>query len=616
MLSQRSIRISTFALLAGTAVSTAALAEDVTDIAEEIVVTATRYEKPLSRVGSSIEVLSEMDIQNRQNYFVQDILQSVPGLSLNGNGSFGGSSSIRIRGASSEQTVILIDGVQANDVSTPGGSYDFSNLEANGIERIEVLKGPQSILYGSDAIGGVINIITREGAEGFGGSLTAEGGSYNTWRGAGQILGGSDRLKFSLGISGIDSDGISKADENDGNTEADGYWNYTLRGKVNAEIAPDFDTELVARYAKSRNEYDSWGPADGDEVGYTEEFLIGGKWFYDLDDGKFRNTFSANYSETDRENFSNGVQSYLAEGTRWNADYFGVYEIDPSLTLSFGAQHEETAAETVTDEKFNIDSLVGEVSWQGLGGLTLTAGLRYDDHNRYGDTTTPRLTASYYMADSGTKVFANWGEGFKAPSVFQLTYICTFCGLSEPNLGLQPEESEGWEIGIEQNLLEDRLFVAATWFHQDIDNMIDFSYTAGYDNIARVETQGLELRLDAQVLDTLRLSANYTWTDATDGETGEQLVRVPEHMIFGQLEWEAVEGLYLALSITHNSEETDPYAPPVDAWSRVDFRAKYQVTDSIELFGRVDNVLDEEYQQVSGYGTPDRSFYLGVRTGF
>ncbi|WP_321393555.1 TonB-dependent receptor plug domain-containing protein [Emcibacter sp.] len=607
--------INTAVLLAGTAISTVH-AEEVTNIDEEIVVTATRYEKPLSAVGSSIDVLTDLDIQKRQDLFIQDILQNVSGLTLNGNGAFGGQSTIRIRGAASGQTVILIDGVQVNDASNVAGSYNFASLESNSIERIEVLKGPQSILYGSDAIGGVVNVITKSGTEGLGGSLSAEGGSYNTWRGSGLLQGGMDKLKFSLGLSGVTTNGISKADENDGNTEADGYWNYTLHGKVNAEVAPEFYTEIVGRYAKSRNEYDSWGPADGDEVGYGEEFLVRGKWTYAPSDWNLSQSVSIDYSENNSEVFSNGLFSYDSRGSRWNVDYFGVYKIDPSLTLSFGAQHEETKAETVSDRKFNIDSLVGEVSWQGLDGLTLTAGLRYDDHNVYGDTTTPRITASYYLAESSTKIFANWGEGFKAPTVFQLTYICTFCGLTEANPNLQPEESEGWEIGVEQNLYEDRIFVAATWFHQDITNMVDFSYTAGYDNIAEVETQGLELRLDGQVLDSLRLSANYTWTDATDRVSGEKLVRVPEHMIFGQVEWQPLEALTVALSATHNSEETDPYSPPVEAWTRVDFRAAYKLNDRIELYGRVDNLLDEEYQQIYGYGTPDRSFYIGARAGF
>ncbi len=610
----------TTALLATVALSPEAFAEE--DM-QEIVVSATRYARPLSDIGSSISVISAEDMEKSQTVFVQDVLQSVPGLSLNQNGSFGGVSSVRIRGASTAQTVILIDGVQLNDVAAPGGSFNFANLDPNGIERIEVLRGPQSILYGSDAIGGVINIITPTGEEGLTGSLFAEGGSFNTFRGGGNIAGGNDKVNFSLSASGITSDGISKADENDGNVETDGYHNISLHGKLTGKLSENHSLQLISRYVDSRTEIDGTPPpffslTDTDEVSFSEEFLIAGRGFFNYFDNIVQNTLSVEYSTINRRGEADGVPvSFLTfEGSRLNLDYFSHYSISDEFGISFGLQHEETKAETTSPQKFNIDSVFSELSWQGMEGLTLTAGLRYDDHNQYGGTTTPRITGSYYIAESGTKVFANWGEGFKAPSIFQLTFICGFCGLTEPNTNLKPEESNGWEIGFEQSFMNDRFHLGATYFDQKITNLIDFDFTVGFGNVANVHTKGIELSLGAQLTDSLSINGNYTYTDAMDNDTNEKLIRVPKNTVHAEIQWQVMTELDVALSMTHNGEESDSFSPGTEGWTRFDLRASYDINDTIEVYARVDNLFDTEYQQVFGFGTADQSFYAGIRGKF
>ena len=584
----------------------------------EIAVSATRYAQNISDIGSSISVLTADDLEKSQTTFVQDALQAVPGLTLNQNGSFGGTSSLRIRGASTDQTVILIDGIQVNDTSAPGGGFNFAYLDPNGIERIEVLRGPQSILYGSDAIGGVVNIITPEGNDGLTASLFLEGGSYNTIRGGGNIAGGTEGLSYSLSASGTTTDGISKADENDGNTEKDGYDNISLHGKVTVKLAEDHKIQLISRYVDSRNEYDGFGPTDADKVGHSEEFLIAGRGFFNYLDGAFQNTISVEYSSTERRRETAGTLDFngISKGDRFNLDYFGHYQASEAIGISFGLQHEETKSETTSPQKFNIDSILSEISWQGFDGLTVTAGLRHDNHNQYGTTTTPRITAAYYVEESNSKIFANWGEGFKAPSVFQLTYICGFCGLTEPNADLKPEESNGWEIGIEQGLLEGRINLGLTYFNQKIKNMIDFDFAVGYGNIKNVATKGVELSLEAQVLENLFVRGNYTFTDATDRDTQSDLIRVPRNVAFAEVDWEAIESLNIALSMTYNDKETDAYSPGTESWTRFDLKASYEFSDGIEVYGRVDNLFDKEYQQVYGFGTPDRSFYAGIRGKF
>lgn len=589
-----------------------AFAQEQTDV---IVVSATRYEQPLSNIGSSISVVTAEDIELSQANFLQDALLRSPGVAINQNGTFGGISSLRIRGA--KQVTFLIDGVQVNDPSTTDGSANFANFDVNAIQQIEVLRGPQSILYGSDAMGGVINVITKTGEDGFGGSAFAEGGSFNSFIGGGNLYGGNEKLSFNLATRGITSDGISKADENDGNTEKDGYRNISLHSKITANPTENFKSEFIGRYNKARSEFDSFGPIDGDQIDHTQDYMIASRNRLSLLDGRFNNTLSIEYSKTVRENeATDGSLTEVGNGDRFNIDYFGHYKVNDMFGLSFGLQHEETKASSASDQKFNIDSVVSEASFQGIENLTITAGGRYDNHSQYGDTFSPRVTAAYYIEDSGTKIFSNWAEGFKAPSIYQLTYICGFCGLTEANPNLLPEETSGWEIGFEQELLGENIVVGATYFDQKTSNLVDFSFTAGYDNIAEAKSKGVEVFVDATLNEMISLSANYTFTDASDATTGDPLPRVPRNTAFGEIRFRPIEPLFLSLSITYNDESTDPWSPTVDAWTRADFRTSYIINDNFEIYGRIDNLFNKEYQVVYGYGTPDRSYFAGVRAKF
>ncbi len=579
-----------------------------------IVSTATRYEQPLSNVGSSISVISADDLKAAQITFLQDALTTTPGVSINQNGSFGGLSSLRIRGA--KQVTILIDGVQVNDPSTTDGSANFANYDVNAVDHIEILRGPQSILYGSDAMGGVINVITKSGEDGFGGNGFLEGGSYNTVNGGVNIYGGDQKLHYSLSARSIRSDGISKADENDGNTEQDAYRNISLHSKLSATLSENLKSTIIARFSKTYSEFDDFGPIDGDKIDHSTDYLLASRSQLDLLDGKFKNTLSFEYSHSLRENEAALIKTEVGKGARLNIDYFGHYQIDDRFGFSVGLQHEETKATSVSSQKFNIDSIVSEISLQAIDHLTITAGGRYDHHNQFGGTITPRITAAYYMEDTGTKIFSNWAEGFKAPSIFQLTYICSFCGLTAPNITLKPEETTGWEIGFEQDIMGKNIIIGATYFKQNIKNLIDFSFTAGYDNIARAKTNGLELFIDADINDAISLNAHYTYTNAKDADTGNPLPRVPKNTAFGEIRVALIENLNLGLSVTYNDKSTDPYSPDTDSWTRTDFKVSYQINELFELYARIDNLLNVEYQQVYGFGTADRSAYMGARAKF
>ncbi len=554
---------------------------------------------------------------NGQFTYVLDALQTVPGVTTNQNGAFGGQASVSIRGAGGDRTLVLFDGIELNDVSTPGASFNFANLDPHGVARIEVLRGPQSILYGSAAIGGVINILTPSGEEGFGGGAFVEGGSFATVRGGATVFGGTEKLSFNLSSSAARTDGISAADFIDGNTERDGYENVSVNGKLTARPTDTTRAELFFRYTDTRSEFDRFGPVDADSVSFVEQLAFAGRLHADLFDGRFRNTVTVSQSQTDRKNLSDGVQSFEAQGERFAVDYLGVFEVAEGWTVSGGAEHERTHSKTTDPRKFTINSVFGELGFTQVQGLTLTAGVRLDDHEAYGSVTTARVTGSYVLPGGmGTRLKANWGEGFRAPSVFQLTYICTFCGLTAPNQNLRPENSNAWEVGIEQFLFDDRVRMELTYFDQSINDMIIFTFTAGYDNVDRAKLQGVEVTFEADLTRRLNLTANYTYTRARDLGTGARLIRTPSHMAFARLQWQVTEKLLLGLKVLYNGKEADRGGAILDDWIRVDLTGSYALTEQLTLYARVDNLFDEQYQQIVGYGTPGISAYGGLRAAF
>ena len=579
-----------------------------------VIVEGSRLNQTATEVGSSVSIITEEDLEKLDFDFALDAVASAPGVTINQNGAYGGSASVRIRGASSGQTLVLIDGVPVGDPSTTDGSFNFAFLDTANIARIEVLKGPQSTLWGSDAIGGVVSILTKEPDEGLGGSAFGEYGSYNTWRGGASIESANDTGDFRLSATGLSSDGISKADEDNGNTEDDAYESTTLSAKGGLNLPNEARLETSLLWNDAESEYDSYAAgtqgsiADGDEVTQNETLSGNVSLKLPLLDGRFKNLLMVGYSDIERENFTDGAQSYYAEGDRTLYRYQGTFEINDMNTLSFGAEREET---TANDDDTAIDSLFALYELKPIETLTLTAGLRNDDDDRFGSETTARVAAAWNPTDQIT-VRSSWGEGFKAPSLFQSTYICTFCGLSEPNTDLQPETSEAFDVGLDWRSADGRVSAGITYFDQDTENMIDFSYTAGYDNIAQVESQGVELYGGYALTGWLNVSANYAYVDAEDGD-GNELTRLPEHSGDVTLAVDPDGPFSGAVLVRYNGDEANTDGTTLDGWTRVDLTGSYDLTDTVELYGRVENLFDEDYQQILGYGTPGLSGSVGIR---
>ena len=581
---------------------------------DTIVVEGSRLNQTEAEIGTSVSVITDEEIEKLGFDFALDAVAAAPGVTINQNGSFGGTASVRIRGASSGQTLVLIDGVPMGDPSATDGSFNFAYLDTENIARIEVLKGPQSTLWGSDAIGGVVSITSKRPEEGFGGSLFGEYGSYNTLRGGASIGNANDMGDFRIAATGITSDGISKADEANGNTEEDGYDSSTIsaRGGLNLPNRIRLDGTLL--WNDSEMEYDSYAGGaqgsvgDGDER--TESDSLSGNLSLKvpLFDDRFENLLMVGYSDITRENFTNGTQSYYAEGDRALYRYQGTFTIDDRNKLAFGAEREET---TANDQDSSIDGLFALYEYKPVEKLTLTGGVRVDDHDKFGSETTGRVAAAFAASDQ-VILRASWGQGFKAPSIFQSTYICTFCGLTEPNANLKPETSEAFDIGIDWTSPDGRAQASITYFDQDTENMIDFSYTAGYDNIALVKSKGVELYGAYQFTNWLAVSANYAHIDAEDGN-GNELSRLPEHSGDVTLSLDPDGPFSGAILVRYSGDEANTDGTTLDGWTRVDLTGSYDLTDNVELFGRVENLFDEHYQQILGYGTPGLSGSVGLR---
>ena len=607
------------ALLSAAAIAVAAPAFAQISETEEnrlgpVVVEGSRLDQTATEVGSSVSIISEEDLEQLNLDFALDAVATAPGVTINQNGAFGGSASVRIRGASSGQTLVLIDGVPVGDPSTTDGSFNFAYLDTANIERIEILKGPQSTLWGSDAIGGVVSLTTKQPEPGFGGSAFAEYGSFNTLRGGASVEGANDTGDFRLSATGISTDGISKADEDNGNTEDDAYDSTTLSAKGGLNLPNKARLEATVLYNDAESEYDSYSGgaqgnvADGDEV--TQNETLSGNVSLELPllDDRFENLFLVGYSDITRENFTDGAQSYFAEGDRTLYRYQGTFNINDMNTLSFGAEREET---TANDEDAALDSLFALYELKPVESLTLTAGVRNDDDNRFGSETTARVAAAWNPTDQVT-VRSSWGQGFKAPSLYQTTYICTFCGLTEPNRDLKPETSEAFDIGVDWRSSDGRVEAGVTYFDQDTENLIDFSYTAGYDNIAQVESKGVELFAGYVLTDWLSVNGNYTYIDAEDGD-GNELTRLPEHSGNVSLSVDPDGPFSGAVLVRYNGDEANTNGTTLDGWTRVDLTGRYALNESVELYGRVENLFDEEYETVYRYGQPGRAVFGGVR---
>ncbi|KKC27577.1 TonB-dependent receptor plug domain-containing protein [Sphingomonas sp. SRS2] len=619
--------IPALALLPAILLSTPVRAEEAEADGETIVVTASRSEQKLSEVGKSISVIDIDTIERRQTASVADLLRTMPGITIQRNGGLGTITSVFIRGAQSDQTVALIDGVKLNDPSAPGGGFSFADLLTDNLERIEILRGPQSVLWGSQAIGGVVNIITRAPSDSLELRASGEYGSFETGRLSGAITGRVGPTAISAGAGYLTTDSISVAE---GGAEKDGHHLFGSYVKTNTELADGISLDVRGFYTKSKVDLDGFPPptysiGDTDEYQRQQQIVGYAGLNADLLDGKLRNRLAAAFTRIDRDTYDPAavpVKNFDGRGRNLRFEYQGVADLGIARA-TFGAEHQEEKLRTISAfsgppatarAKANLDSVYLDLHATPIEGLNAGAGIRYDDHSQFGDATTLSADLAYTPNAGTTIVRASYSEGFKAPSLYQLYG-------DFGTLGLQPEEAKGWDAGITQKLIGDAVEVRATWFQRKVANQIDFDLgTFTYANIARARARGAEIELRIEPARDLLFTANYTYSksvnhEPTDPNFGKQLARRPRQTVnvTGDYRWPF--GLSTGATISHVSRSFDDpgHFTRLGDYVLVDLRAAMPLTNSVELYGRIENLFDERYQTAAGFGQPGRAAYAGIR---
>jgi len=607
----RSILYATAAAVVFPMSAWAQTVDDPNDNLPEVVVTATRLPAIVADTPGA-RVIDRRTLDQRGAVFAADILSDVPGLSVVRSGAFGGVAQVRMRGASPGKTLVLVDGVAVNDPAEVNGAFDFSGLELSDIERIEVLSGPQSSLWGSDAIGGVIAFTTRD-LEGF--SAEAEAGSFDTVRG--RLAVGLSTEQYGLGawVSHFDTDGISAADEADGNPEADGFTSTTAGVRGRYAFTPDVAVDGALRWTDSDADLDGF-PAPTYALADTLDAQSSEQW---SGFGRLRLTalglahqFSLSASDIRRETVSAFPSAFEADrqGVRWQAE--GTVA---GVDFVIGTEREETEGSLSTGltEQLGTGSAFATARIEPTDRLSLTGALRFDDTDDFGSKTTGRVSAAF-DAGTGFTLSAAWGTGFKAPSISQA--VCDFCFSSQPFPVLRPETAEGYEAAIGWGAADGRLEGRLTVYRLNVEDQITYVFDPGtfdsvYVNVAETATDGVELEGRAQLGGGFDLSLAWAWTDARDETTGARLLRVPERAGSATLGW-AGERLSAALTVRSESDQADAGGIR-EGFVTAHLNGSYALTDAVTLTARIENLADARYQQVLGYGEPGRSGSVGVR---
>ena len=579
---------------------------------ETIQVKAVRSSANIYQTGSSIDVITSDEIFNKGYSFVSEALESLGGINVSQSGAFGGTSYVRIRGASSGQTLVLIDGVKVNDASSPDGAFDFSNLQTFNIERIEVLKGSQSTLWGSDAIGGLINIVTKDFQMGPKYNFFIETGSHETLKLGANIYFSNNENNFQISAFEHKSKGISKAEENDGNFEKDGFGSrsFLFKGKLNLY---DITYSTNINYSESDIDFDSYGfitgVKDGDENAKSNHL----NWTMSVKksvlEGKLDSILTYARSSIDRKYSLNGRQNFSAEGKRDFIRYTGNYSFSPTNFLTFGLEKEETK---VLTDSISTKSLFLLYELKPLKKLGISLGLRSDRKNNDSKKNTMKITGFY---DLGNDWFfrSNWGEGFKLPTIFQSTFFC--CGAVTANKSIKPESSEGYEVGFEYTSKDKGVTFGITYFNQDIINQIDFSFALGvYENIKRVSTEGFELNLGYNKSENFNISGSYSFLEAKDS-LGVSLIRIPKSKASIDFSYTISSDSRFFFQINYNGREKDTRVT-LEEWIRADLTFIQNLKNDLVFFTKIKNIFNESYQDIYGYGTEGTSVYLGVKVNY
>jgi len=589
---------------------------------DEVVVTATRTEALRSQLPASVTVISRKEIEEGQAATLSELLRDVPGLDVVQQGGAGKMTSVFIRGAKSEHTLVLIDGVRVN--SPTSGGFDFADLVVDNIERIEIIRSPLSTLYGSDAMGGVIQIFTKRGKVSSA-SASLEGGSYGTMRETVSTEVKREIYDMSLSASRLDTEGFSvfKA-----GSERDGYQNTSIStrlGKTTDSGRIDLTSHLVQGVTELDGcKFDaSFTPYDCDNPAYEQErrlALVGFKFQSQPSPawGQLFSTSLATERLVNRDPDLNGINSRIDTDIR-TIDWQHTIHTNDGNQLTFG--YEWQHKEGVNQGNFSKDLSNHAVYLQEQKGLgtpvQVLAGIRWDESTAYDSAVTYRLGISY-LQEENVKWHAQYGTGFRGPTLNDLFWP----GAGNPDL--KPEKSNGWEVGVEQGLSESTS-LSLNYYENVFKDLIQWAPIDPSDpfslwmpqNVGRADSSGWEGEVRWNLAAFLQLTGNYVYDDTEDKENGGYLIRRPLNKYGAEMKIGSPDR-NLGIHFLHVGRRFDSQGNqnPLSAYNRIDLTGSYRLTGHVETFGRIENLLDKEYEEARGYNTPGFSTYAGLRMSF
>ncbi len=618
----------------------------------ETVVTATRLETPLEEVASSITVITRADIEAKQQRTIVDVLSSVPGLRVVQSGGLGKQTSVFSRGSNSNHTLILVDGIEVSDASTPNGAFNFAHLLTSDIERIEVVRGPQSTLFGSDAIGAVVNITTTLGSGPAQYLAQVEGGSFDTAGGALKASGSKGNLRYAFGTSYLDSDGESvspariRALQAGATEEDDGYTYKSFSVRLGYDLAEDVDVGLAIHHIRTEVETDQ-PIEDPDAYERTRQWFVRADVRLDLFEGLVESIAAVSFTRHNRDSFNvpgiaNTLQRSDGQGDKEKLELQNNYLGLDNHILTLGLESELDTLRNVQFSNFsgftiqgstNADARTNAVYVQDQFSFNErvfgTLGVRYDDHDALGSKTTYRFAPVITFPERRLRLKGSVGTGFRAPALFQLfgntrsSNGGTFTG--DPNL--RPEESTGWEVGFEQSLRSGNLVVGSTYFDQEIKNLLETKFTGNDStviNLKQADIYGFETFVTARLSPRWTIRLDHTFTRAENKSTGNDLRRRPKQKVNLGVRHQASDRLSWVGALRFIGSGKDVSGNPLASSQEihkgshtvVDLSASFDVNEDTEVFGRIDNLLNRRFETADGLAGPSRGVFVGARVRF
>jgi vitamin B12 transporter len=623
-------------LVASIPVAVTVATAEVEDSPDTVVVTATRIPTPELQVASSISVITADEIADRQIQTLPDLLKQVPGLHVVQTGGPGGQTSVFMRGTNSNHTKVLVDGIDVSDPSSATSSFDFGQFLTQDIEKVEILRGPQSGLYGSDAIGGVINVITKSGSGPAQFTAGVEAGSFDTFSQAGGVSGSADGFHYAAHLEHLHS-GATPVTPLDllapGERRIDDYDdNLTGSAKLGFDVTEHFDLGLVARYTDThlRLTGDNFNtfPATPDasqSANDTRQYYTRGTAHFVALDGALEQTVGIAYSNIKSFQFSpdNPESDYFGERTKF--DWQGNIRLAAGEKLVLGAEHQRDEITVPISADTSINSGYAELQ-SGFGDSVFnTLSVRYDDNDRFGGKATYRVAPVFLIKETGTKLKGSVGTAFKAPTLDQMFQNFPLFGFYG-NPDLKPESSLGYDLGFEQSLRGEQVRFGATYFRNNIKNLIEAKenadFTSTYANVGRAVTDGVESFASYQPLQALTFRLDYTYTQATDDILHQELLRRPKHKIDLNTAWHATDRLSINATVLSVSSWIDGNRDfsilrlTAPGYTTMNLAAAYNLTGNLTIYGRVNNLFDRHYENPVGFLQPSLGAFAGIKTRF